>query len=422
MSGGGGSDGRRRVAITGIGAVTPIGLTADDFWAATLAGKSGIAPIEHFDISKFPVRFGGYCKGFEATRWLDHKTAKNTDRFVHLAVAAADMAMEDAGIRPREEPDPGRIGAVVASGIGGLDEIYEQTARLLQKGPDRVSPFFVPKMMINAAAGHLAIRYGISGPNFATASACAASSHAVATAVLLLRAGAADVVIAGGAEAAVNPLGFAGFCAARALSTRNDAPAEASRPFDKDRDGFVLGEGAGMVVLEDMERARARGAKIYAELAGFGLSDDAHHITAPEPEGLGAARAMRLALADAGLRPEDVQLVNAHGTSTPLGDVAETKAIKAVFGEHARRLAVTATKSQIGHLLGAAGVVGLISAALAIRDQVAPPTINYRTPDPECDLDCVPNEPRRMRIDSAIANSFGFGGHNATLALRRVER
>jgi 3-oxoacyl-[acyl-carrier-protein] synthase II len=275
-------------------------------------------------------------------------------------------------------------------------------------------------MMINAAAGSLAMRYGLTGPNFASCSACATSSHAIGTALLMIRAGLADIMIAGGSEAAENELGLGAFCAARALSTRNDDPAGASRPFDKDRDGFVMGEGAGILVLEELERAKARGARIHAELVGFGASDDAHHITAPEPEGEGAKRAMRLALEDAGLRPEDVQLVNAHGTSTPLGDAAETKALKGVFGAHARALKVTATKSQIGHLLGAAGVVGLISAILAIENRVAPPTINYRTPDPECDLDYVPNEPRKLEISAAIANSFGFGGHNATLAVRRM--
>jgi 3-oxoacyl-[acyl-carrier-protein] synthase II len=411
---------RNRVVVTGLGAVTPLGVGVEEFWSATLAGKSGVAPIEHFDASKMPVRFAGYCKSFDAAKWLEHKQAKHTDRFTHLAVAAADLALADAGIDPKKATDPERFGAVVASGIGGLDEILEQTEKLFTRGPDRVSPFFVPKMMINAAAGALAIRYGIAGPNFATASACAASSHAIGTALLMIRAGMADIMIAGGTEAAVNILGLAGFCSARALSTRNDAPAEASRPFDKDRDGFVMGEGAGILILEDYERAKARGAKIYCELAGFGASDDAHHITAPEPEGRGAMRAMRMALKDAGLAPEDIQLVNAHGTSTPLGDAAETKALKGVFGEHAKSLKISATKSQIGHLLGAAGVVGLISAILALKNSVAPPTINYRTPDPECDLDCVPNEPRPLEVRAAIANSFGFGGHNATLAVRRV--
>jgi 3-oxoacyl-[acyl-carrier-protein] synthase II len=411
---------RRRIAITGIGAVTPIGLSTEEFWSATLAGKSGIAAIEHFDASKFTTRFAGYCKGFDASKWLDHKSAKNTDRFAHLAIAAADMALEDAGVKPKDLQDRHRFGAIVGSGIGGIGEIYEQTGRLVQRGPDRVSPFFVPKMMLNAASGNIAIRYGITGPNFATASACAASSHAIGTAVLMLRAGMADIMLAGGSEAAVNELGLAAFCAARALSQRNDDPATASRPFDKDRDGFVMGEGAGMLVLEDMDRAKARGARIYAELAGFGASDDAHHMTAPEPEASGAIRAMRCALDDAGLNPDEVQLVNAHGTSTPLGDVAETKAVKAVFGDHARKLKITATKSQVGHFLGAAGVIGLISAILALKSSVAPPTINLRNPDPECDLDYVPNEPKPLEISAAIANSFGFGGHNATLALRRV--
>jgi 3-oxoacyl-[acyl-carrier-protein] synthase II len=412
--------GARRVAITGIGVVTPIGLGVDDFWAATLAGKSGIAPIEHFDASKYSTRFLGYCKGFDAGRWLDHKAAKNSDRFVHLAVAAADLALEDAGVRPKEEKDPTRIGAIVGSGIGGIDEIWEQTQRLASRGPDRVSPFFVPKMMLNAASGNLAIRYGIAGPNFATASACAASSHAIGTSLLMIRAGMADIMIAGGSEAACDELGLAGFCAARALSTRNDDPARASRPFDKERDGFVMGEGAGIVVLEELERAKARGARIYAELVGFGASDDAHHITAPEPDGLGATRAMRMALEDARLAPSDIQLVNAHGTSTPLGDIAETKAIKTALGAHASEVKVTATKSQIGHLLGAAGVLGLVSTTLAILHGTAPPTINYKTPDPECDLDCVPNEARKLDVRAAIANSFGFGGHNATLAVRRL--
>ncbi len=418
MAGAGEAGGRRRVAVTGLGAVTPIGVGIEEFWKATLAGKSGVRPIDTFDVSKFPVRFAGLV-AIDPSRWLDHKAAKNTDRFTHLAVAAADLALEDAGVNPKDEKRPDRFGAVIGSGIGGIHEILEQTERLVTRGPDRVSPFFVPKMMLNAAAGTLAIRHGLQGPNFATASACAASSHAIGTALLMIRAGMADIMLAGGSEAAVNALGLSAFCAARALSTRNDDPAGASRPFDKDRDGFVLGEGAGIVVLEDLERARARGARIYAELVGFGASDDAHHMTAPEPEGMGATRAMRNALGDAGLNPEDIQLVNAHGTSTPLGDAAETKALKAVFGGHARRLKVTATKSQIGHLLGAAGVVGVISICLAMKDAVAPPTINHRTPDPECDLDCVPNEPKPLETRAAIANSFGFGGHNATLALRK---
>jgi 3-oxoacyl-[acyl-carrier-protein] synthase II len=330
------------------------------------------------------------------------------------------MALEDAALRPKEEKDPSRVGAIVGSGIGGIDEIYEQTGRLIGRGPDRVSPFFVPKMMLNAASGNLAIRYGITGVNFAVCSACATSSHAIGTAALFIRQGYADAMLAGGSEAAVDELGLAAFCACRALSTRNDDPAHASRPFDKGRDGFVMGEGAGILVLEEWERAKARGARIYAEFAGFGFSDDGHHMTAPEPEGVGAIRAMRLALEDAGIAPEDVQLVNAHGTSTPLGDAAETKALKAVFGEHARRLKVSATKSQVGHLLGAAGVVGAISALLGMRDGVAAPTINYETPDPECDLDYVPNEPAPLDVSCAIANSFGFGGHNATLAFRRA--
>jgi len=410
----------RRVAITGLGAVSPLGLNVADFWTATLEGKSGVAPIEHFDAAKLSTRFAGYCKGFEATRYLEHKAAKNTDRFVHLAVAASDMALEDAGIRPKEEADPSRIGAIIGSGIGGIEEIHEQTGRLVTRGPDRVSPFFVPKMMLNAASGQIALRYGFTGVNFAVCSACATSSNAIGTAALFIRQGFADVMLAGGSEAAVGELGVAAFCAIRALSSRNDDPKGASRPFDKDRDGFVMGEGAGILVLEDWDRAVKRGARIHAELAGFGFSDDGHHITAPDPEGKGAMRAMRLALEDAELTPESIQLVNAHGTSTQLGDIAETKAIKAVFGAHAASLKVPSTKSQIGHLLGAAGVLGSISAILSMRDGVAPPTINLATPDPECDLDYVPNTAQKTEIRAAIANCFGFGGHNATLAFRKA--
>ncbi len=409
----------RRVVITGLGALTSIGENVEDFWAATLAAKSGIGPIEGFDTSKFDVHFAGEIRGFEPSKWLDTKSARHHDRFAQFTVAAADMALEDAGIRPKEEKDPGRIGVLVGSGIGGLNEIGEQIRKLVERGPDRVSPFFIPKMMINAASGNLAIRYGITGPNFATASACAASSHAIGTALAFIRAGLADAIVAGGSEAAITEVGLAGFCAARALSKRNDDPARASRPFDKTRDGFVMGEGAGVLILEELERAKARGARIYAELVGFGATDDAHHITAPDPDGTGAAASMRAALADARLRPEGVQYVNAHGTSTPLNDAIETKALKAVFGDHARKLAVSSTKSQIGHLLGAAGAVGLIAATLGIVRKVAPPTINYATPDPLCDLDYVPNQPRELAIDAAIANSFGFGGHNATLVVRR---
>ncbi len=410
----------RRVAITGLGVVAPIGLDLEGFWAATLEGVSGIGPIEHFDASAFPVRFAGCVKGFDPERWLEKKEARRLDRFTQLAVAAADLALADAGIRPKEETEPERIACIVGSGIGGITEIGEQHKTYFDRGPDRVSPFFIPKMMLNAASGQLAIRHGFGGPNFATASACAASLHAVGTALLMLRAGMCDVAVAGGSEAAVTEVGLAGFCAARALSKRNDDPARASRPFDKDRDGFVMGEGAGILVLEDLERAKRRGARIYAELLGFGATDDAYHITAPDPHGRGAQASMRLALKDAGVRVEDVTYVNAHGTSTELNDATETKALKAVFGDHARRLLVSSTKSQIGHLLGAAGAVGLIATSKAVHHDVAPPTINYTTPDPECDLDYVPNRPKECRMDAALVNSFGFGGHNSTIVVRKL--
>ncbi|GIW73458.1 MAG: 3-oxoacyl-[acyl-carrier-protein] synthase 2 [Planctomycetota bacterium] len=411
---------RQRVVVTGLGAVTPLGPDLASSWERALAGESGVRPIEHFDASSFPTRIAGYCREFDVERWLDRKTARHTDRFVHLTVAAADMALADAGLEPARLERRERAGAVLASGIGGLDEILEQTRRYLERGVSRLSPFFVPKMMANAAAGMVAIRHGLAGPNFATVSACAASSHAVGTALLLLRAGMADVMLAGGGEAAVNELGVGAFCAARALSTRNEEPARASRPFDRGRDGFVIGEGAGVVVLETLEHARARGARIYAELAGFGATDDCHHMTAPDPEARGAAAAMRAALADAGLSAEDVGYINAHGTSTPLGDVAETRAIKEVFGQHAYRLAVSATKSQIGHLLGAAGAVGLIFTLKAMQTGVLPPTINLEEPDPECDLDYVPNRPRECAVRAALVNAFGFGGHNASLAVRAL--
>ncbi|MFC1706916.1 beta-ketoacyl-ACP synthase II, partial [Planctomycetota bacterium] len=365
------------------------------------------------------VRFMGCCRDFDPASYFDRKEQRRLDRFCQLATAAADMALADAGIAPEEEKDRGSLGIIIASGIGGIGEIHEQTGRLHARGPRRVSPHFVPKMMINAASGNLASRYGITGLNFATTSACASSSHALAVASAFIRLGYADLIIAGGSEAATNPLGLAAFCAARALSTRNDEPERASRPFDKNRDGFVLGEGAGVVILEELSRAKARGAKVYAELAGCGMTDDAHHVTAPLPDGAGAAAAMQKALQDAALAPEDIQHIVAHGTSTPLGDVAETKAIWSVFGEHAQNLAVTATKSQIGHLLGAAGVIGIVTASLAIEHSVAPPTINYETEDPDCNIDCVPNEPRPLAVSASLTNALGFGGHNVSLALRR---
>lgn len=406
--------------VTGLGVVSPIGVGVDAFWEASLSGCSGAQPIDSFDAEAFPVRFAARCADFDPTVWLDRKAARNMDRFAQFGVAAAALAVEDAQLSFDGPYDRGRVGVVIASGIGGITTIYEQTSTLVERGPARVSPFFVPKMMMNAAAGAIAMRYGLTGANFATASACAGSSHALGLALMLLRADVVDAVLVGGAEAAVNPLGLAAFCAARALSTRNDDPATASRPFDRDRDGFVMGEGAGVVVLERAELARARGARVYAELAGFGFSDDAHHMTAPDPQARGAIAAMRLALADARLGPEAIELVNAHGTATPLGDVAETVALKAVFGDLAASVPVTATKSQIGHLLGASGVLGLVSAVKSIETAVIAPTINYQTPDPDCDVNLVANEPREQRVDAAMVNSFGFGGHNASLVVRRA--
>ncbi|MHC4392026.1 MAG: beta-ketoacyl-ACP synthase II, partial [Planctomycetota bacterium] len=399
---------------------TPLGVGVDTYWKNALAGQSGVRTIERLDCSDLAVKFGGEVQGFDAGQWLDRKSIKNTDPFVHYAVAASDLALEDAGLSIGEGgADRARTGAVIGSGIGGLLEIEQQCERFFRRGPSRVSPFFVPKMMANAAAGHVAIRFGIQGPNFATTSACASSTHAFGTALMLMRAGVAEVMLAGGSEAALTRLAIAGFASARALSKRNDDPAAASRPFDTGRDGFVMGEGAGIFVLETLEHAKARGARIYAELAGYGASDDGHHMTAPEPEGRGATQAMAQALKDAGMSKESVTLVSAHGTSTPLGDVAETLAVKRTFGDHAHSLVVTATKSSVGHLLGAAGAISAAAAVLAIHRGEVPPTINLDEPDPACDLDYVPNTARSLTVEAAMANAFGFGGHNASLLFRR---
>jgi len=348
------------------------------------------------------------------------REARHMDRFAQMAVAAAMQAVKDSGLDLANLPDPFRAGAIVGSGIGGLAELEEQHTRLIEKGPMRVSPFMVPKLMINAAAGHISIIYGIKGPNAGVANACASANNAIGQAFWTIQMGEADIMITGGSEAALTPMGLAGFCAARALSTRNDEPARASRPFDRMRDGFVLAEGAGIIVLEELEMAKRRGAKVYAEVIGFGMSGDGLHIVQPDPEGRGASGAMRDMLKDAAAAPETIDYINAHGTATPLGDIAETKALKTVFGDHARKLAISSTKSSIGHLLGASGGVEFIATALAIRDQVAPPTINLDNPDPECDLDYVPNVPRAMKINCAASNSFGFGGHNASLLIKKI--
>ena len=399
--------------------VSPVGLTAAESWASVLAGKSGISTITHFDASALPVRIAGTLKGFEPSRYVPPKDVKKMDPYIHYGIAAAAQAIEDSGLEVTEA-NAERVGIAIGSGIGGLPGIEKGYQALLDGGPRKVSPFFVPSNIINMIAGNLSIRYGIKGPNYGIVSACSSGTHNIGDAGRLIAHGDVDVMIAGGAEMASCPLGLAGFAAARALSSRNEEPERASRPWDRDRDGFVLSDGAGVVVLESYEHATARGARIYAELAGFGLNSDAYHMTAPPEDGQGARRCMEIALADARLSPSDVDYINAHGTSTPAGDLAETRAVKAAFGEHARRLAVSSTKSMTGHLLGAAGGVEAIFSVLAIRDQVAPPTINLDNPGPECDLDYVPHTARSMRIEVAMSNSFGFGGTNGTLVFRRL--
>jgi 3-oxoacyl-[acyl-carrier-protein] synthase II len=406
----------RRVVITGLGTVNSLSSDVRAFWQALCAGRSGIGLIEQFDTSAFRVKFGGEVKHWSPEAVLDARTARRLDRFAQFALVAATHAVKDSGLDFSRE-DPFRCGTIIGSGIGGLNEFEEQHGRYLQGGPTRISPFVIPKMIANAAAGNISIHFGLAGPNTAVSTACASAAHAIGDAMRAIQWDAADVMITGGSEAAITPMGLGGFIAARALSQRNDDPQAASRPFDRDRDGFILSEGAGTLVIEELEHARRRGAPVYAELLGVGSTADAYHITAPHPEGAGAVRAMQMALRDARLSPEDVQYVNAHGTSTELGDVAETKAIKKVFGDHARRLAISSTKSMIGHLLGASGGVEAIATIMAIKTGVIHPTINLKTPDPECDLDYVPNTARETRVRRAISNSFGFGGHNCCLAI-----
>jgi 3-oxoacyl-[acyl-carrier-protein] synthase II len=409
---------RRRVVITGLGVVSPLGLDAPTTWEALLAGKSGIGPITGFDPSAFSSRIAGEVRGFTPESYVDRKDVKKMDTFIHFAIAASQEAMKDSGL-VIDAGNAERVGVYIGSGIGGL-HLHESTHReYLERGPRRISPFFIPAMIINLAAGQVSILFGAKGPNLAVATACATGNHAIGEAMRLIREDYADAMIAGGTDAGVTPLALGGFCAMKALSTRNDAPEKASRPFDKERDGFVMGDGAGILVLEERERAIARGARIYAELAGYGLSGDAYHISAPSENGEGAARAMRGALKDAGLPPSEVDYINAHGTSTPVGDRIETQAVKEVFGEHARRLAFSSTKSMTGHLLGAAGGLESAITTLAVHHGHVPPTINYEFPDPECDLDCVPNTARRMEVRAALNNSFGFGGTNASLLMAR---
>jgi 3-oxoacyl-[acyl-carrier-protein] synthase II len=410
----------RRVVITGLGAVTPIGNDVETAWKSLLAGECGIGPITLFDASAYDTRIAGEVKQFDPTpAFPSPKDARRSDRFSQFGVFAARQALLDSGL-DLDKTDRDQVGVFIGSGIGGLKTTEDQHSILLAKGPGRLSPFMIPMLILNMASGYFSIFYKLRGPNVSTCSACATSTHAIGEAWRTIKMGDANVMFAGGAEATIVPIGIGGFCAMKALSTRNTEPKRASRPFDADRDGFVMGEGAGVVVLEELEHARARGARIYAELAGYGNTADANHMTAPAPFGEGAARCMRMALRHAGLAPADIQYINAHGTSTPQGDIAETQAIKTVFGEHAKKLAVSSTKGATGHMLGAAGATELVFCVKAIQTGMVPPTINLEKPDPECDLDYVPNAAREMRVDAIVNNSFGFGGHNATVIARKL--
>jgi 3-oxoacyl-[acyl-carrier-protein] synthase II len=410
---------KRRVVVTGVGAITPVGNDVATTWRALLDGRSGGAPITKFDASNFSVRFACEVKGFDALQFMDRKEAKRADLYTQYAVAASVQAMQDAGFGEGTGYDPDECGVIIGSGIGGLQTFEDQHSQFIQAGPKRISPFFIPMFISDIAAGVVSMRFNARGPNFATVSACSTSAHAIGVAFRSIQLGEADVMMAGGSEAAVTPMSIGGFANMTALSTRNDDPSGASRPFDATRDGFVMGEGAAVVVLEELEHARKRGARIYGEIVGYAATGDAHHLTGQLPDHEGLQRSMRKALADGGLRPEQVHYVNAHGTSTPLNDPNESKAIKAVFGDHARSLSVSSTKSATGHMLGAAGAVEFVACAMAVKESMVPPTINYKTPDPECDLDYTPNTPRARDVEVAISNSSGFGGHNATLAIRR---
>ncbi|CAM8651849.1 FabB 3-oxoacyl-(acyl-carrier-protein) synthase [Oxalobacteraceae bacterium] len=410
---------QRRVVVTGLGCVSPIGNSVTDSWDALLAGTSGIATITRFDASPFSTHFAGEVKGFNVEDYMPGKEARHMDTFIHYGMAAGMQAMQDSGLQVTEE-NAERIGVIVGSGIGGLPMIEQTHTELTNRGPRRISPFFVPASIINMISGHLSIKYGLKGPNIAIVTACTTGLHCIGEAGRMIEYGDADVIIAGGAESTISPLGLGGFASARALSSRNDDPATASRPWDKDRDGFVLGEGAGVMVLEEYEHAKARGAKIYAELLGFGMSADAHHMTAPLEDGDGARRCMVAAMRNAGVNPDQVDYVNAHGTSTPLGDVAETVAIKRALGDHAKNIVVNSTKSMTGHLLGGAGGLEAVFTVLAVHNQKSPPTINIFNQDPACDLDYCANQARDMKIDIAVKNSFGFGGTNGTLIFSRA--
>jgi 3-oxoacyl-[acyl-carrier-protein] synthase II len=407
-----------RVVVTGMGVISPIGIGKDVFWKNLSAGNNGFAKISHFDASSFSSRIAAEVKDFKAADYLDKKEARRLVRFIQFAVAGAQMAVKDANLSITPENAPS-IGVLIGSGIGGIDFLEQQAKALREKGPDKLSPFTVPFMIADMAAGYVSINLGAKGPNSCVVTACATGTNAIGDASKIIQRGAAEVMVAGGTEASITPLGVGSFCAARALSTRNDDPHHASRPFDKNRDGFVIGEGCGIVILESLEHAKARGARIYAEIIGYGMSGDASHITAPAPEGEGAVRAIRAALKDADLSPEQIDYVNAHGTSTLLNDKYETVALKTVFGERAKKIPISSNKSMFGHLLGATGAVELIGTILSINNQITPPTINYETPDPECDLDYVPNQARKQAIEIAMSNSFGFGGHNAILIVKK---
>jgi 3-oxoacyl-[acyl-carrier-protein] synthase II len=412
---------KRRVVVTGLGIVSPVGSQITEAWDNVVNGRSAIAPIMHFDVSAFPTRFGGEVRGFTVEDYLPAKEARRMDHFIQYGFAASSQAFKDSGLEVTEQ-NAERMGVAMGAGIGGLDTIQQTHFKLIDaQGPRKMSPFFIPASIINMISGHVSIAFGLKGPNLALVTACTTSTHSIGIAARTIQYGDADVMVAGGAEMAINPLGLGGFCQAKALSERNDDPSKACRPFDRDRDGFVMADGAGAIVLEEYEHAKARGARIYAEFVGFGMSGDAYHITAPPEDGDGARRSMLNALKDAGVNPSDLQHVNAHATSTPLGDVGETMALKRALGDSAYKVAISATKSVTGHLLGAAGAVEAIFAILAIRDQVAPPTINLENPDPRCDLDYVPNVARSMHIDVALSNSFGFGGTNGSLVFRRLQ-
>jgi 3-oxoacyl-[acyl-carrier-protein] synthase II len=411
----------RRVVVTGLGAVTPIGNTVEEYWNALLAGKSGAAPVTHFDASKFDTKFGCEVKHFDPLEYIDRKTARRLDPYCQYALAAAAQAVGDAGVDKENlaSGEKDRTGVIFGSGMGGMNIYHEQTATYIKDGPHRVSPFFVPMIIPNIAAGYIAMTYGFRGPNYCVVSACATGNNNIGDAYLLIKNGYADAMLTGGSETGVTEMGLAGFNSMKAISTRNDSPETASRPFDATRDGFVLGEGAGAIFIEELEHARKRGARIYAELAGIGFSADAHHITAPEPNGEGAKLAMRMLLQDARLQPEDVDYLNMHGTSTPLGDVGETKAVKAIFGEHANKMNLSSTKSMTGHMLGAAGAAEAIATILAIVNDIVPPTTNFEHPDPECDLNYTFNKPQKRIVNVGMSNAFGFGGHNTTVAFKK---